>query len=162
MHDLGELILEGVVNSLEAGSSFVSIKLEKMEECFWVDIQDNGTLLEGKDFFSSGFSTKGENRGRGLSLIRLADNEARLYREDGYTILSFKVGDDGSLDALEEVLFPIFQFDIAILFSYIVEGKEVLRLSKEKGEELSRISEIAEFKHLIKSKIRSVQCQNSH
>ena len=162
MHDLGELILEGVANSLEAGASFVSIKLEKKGESFEVDIQDNGILLEGKDFFSSGFSTKGENRGKGLSLIRLADNKARLYREDGYTILSFKTKDDGSLDALEDVLFPIFQFDIAILFSYIVEGKELLRLSKERGEELSKVGEIVDFKHLIKSKIRSVQCQNSH
>ena len=157
MHDLGELILEGVANSFEAGADKIAIELRKTNSSFFsIKIKDNGNLLEGNPYFADGFSTKNGKRGRGLAMIHYLDSSARLYREDGYTELFFQAVDDGSLDNIEDVLFPIFQLDIKIEFRYLIDDKEILFLSKENGEELQTIKEIAAFKQMIRLKIRSV------
>lgn len=166
MHDLGELILEGVANSFEAGADKVAIELRKSviddnnidnhNGFFSIRIQDNGTLVEGNPYFENGFSTKKGQRGKGLALIHLVDSSARLYRQDGNTVLFFQAEDDGSLDNIEDVLFPIFQLDIRIEFRYLVDDKEILFLSREKGDRLQTIKEIAAFKQMIRLKIRSV------
>ena len=156
MHDLGELILEGVANSWESGADYLKIEIEKALGFFRVQIQDNGTFQEDGKWFDLGVSSKGDGRGRGLFLIKSVDENATLERRNNLSTLVFCGRDDGSLNALEDVLFPIFQFPVAIQLRYIVEERVVLELSKKKGEEILRAKEIAKFKDFVRLRIRSV------
>lgn len=151
MHDLGDLILEAVVNSEEAGADSVSITLNQIGETIEVRVADDGSLKDAGCLFDEGFSTKGNCRGRGLSLIKHADENASLKRVDGKSVLTFKTRDDGSLDKLEDVLFPIFQRLDRTKFLYIKDGKTVLDLERN-GERLDTIKDIALFKNIVKTR----------
>lgn len=159
-HSIGDLILEGVANSAESGANEVVVFLDICIDMVKVRIEDNGVLVKG-DFFSPGFSTKGDNRGMGLKCIADRDQDAKLYSENGKTILDFKVRREPFLEKLEDVLFPIFQLCEQTTFHYLIEGVEVFALT-ERGENLTKASRIAEFKDLVRSKERSIGCQNSH
>ncbi len=155
MHDIGALILEGIANSVESGADQIELDICKSNDSVRIQIKDNGTLIDGMAFFEEGFSTKGKDRGRGLTLIKRLDCNASLKKQDGYTLLSFEAKDDGSLDKLEDVLFPIFQQEAEINLRYEKDGKEVLGLSGN-GKKLQTVKEIAEFKQFVRFKTRSV------
>ncbi len=156
MHDLASLILEGAVNSMEAGADLIDIKIDKRSAFVDVQIQDNGILLESGKWFDLGVSSKGEERGKGLFLIKSIDKNASLEKKDGFTTLRFQAFDDESIDAFDQLLFPIFQLPLAISVCYTIDGQVAFEMKKNKGEEPVRASQIARFKNFVRMKIRSV------
>ena len=115
MHDTASLVLESVMNSLEAGASDVSVRIEIRDGRISVRTEDNGNAPMSSDPFRQGSSTKGEGRGCGLSIIyRKSDGRCRFTAED-----------DGSLDDLQSALLPIFNLDKAITVSIIRSSGEI-------------------------------------
>ena len=126
MHDTASLVLESVMNSLEAGASDVSVRIEIRDGRISVRTEDNGNAPMSSDPFRQGSSTKGEGRGCGLSIIyRKSDGRCRLTRGANQTRLSFTAEDDGSLDDLQSALLPIFNLDKAITVSIIRSSGEI-------------------------------------
>lgn len=151
MHNLGDLLLEAVINSDEAGCNRVELSLKEKDGIIEVSISDNGSLICNDDFFAEGFSSKGDGRGRGLSLIKSLDRDARLYRDGDESVLVFKARNDGSLERLEDVLFPIFQRVDNTRFTYIKDGKCVISIERN-GERLESAKEIKLFKDIVRSR----------
>ena len=109
MHDTAALILEAVMNSIEAGASSISVRIAVENGSVSVITEDDGNAPMSSDPFREGSSTKGEGRGRGLSIIKeKTDGRCRLTRGERGTVLEFRREDDGSFDALDKALLPIF------------------------------------------------------
>ena len=87
--DVEDFLFEGVKNSIEAGCGSIVLSYREEDDEVHVRIGDDGKYEGGRDVFASGCSTKGDNRGRGLSLLKSVCPDAALERKDGCTFLSY-------------------------------------------------------------------------
>ena len=154
-HRLDDLIVEAVANSREALSKTISIEVESSMGRVSVKVIDDGVSPIPEDPFGYGISTKGENRGKGLALIKERDRAASLDRCNGMTVLAFSSEDDGSLEDLEHALLPVFLGEGKIEFSYR-RGGGLFHLSSEELERENAFpnngGSISRFKAIVKQK----------
>ena len=127
MHDTAALILEAVMNSIEAGASSISVRIAIENGSVSVITEDDGNAPMSSDPFREGSSTKGEGRGRGLSIIKeKTDGRCRLTRGENKTVLCFTAEDDGSMDDLFSALLPLFNLDKAMTVSIKRSSGEIV------------------------------------
>ena len=147
--DIGDLILEGVKNSVEAGASSIRISVEIEKGNAEILIEDDGTAEISDCPFSEGVSSKGSKRGYGLAFIKAFDPDAVLVRAGGVTGLRFRGRYDGSLDCLDQILLPIFMEKGRKAFFYQKDGKT---LQVESEESPDSIRAIAAFRAMVREK----------
>lgn len=155
MHRLDDLILEAVENSRDAGAWNIAIVLTESGSGIKAEVIDDGVSPIPENPFGLGVSTKGENRGRGLALIKERDRSASLDRCNGRTVLAFESVNDNSFEELEHALIPIFNGKGNIEFSYRSNGREFHLDSAEleRGNAVPQNSRsIAAFKAIVKHK----------
>lgn len=150
MHSLYDLILEAVINSEEAGARNVDISISESDGFLSVIVVDDGNFDKEGSYFSLGFSTKGENRGKGLWYIASVDPKATIRRCNGKTMLQFKVPKEIQGESLEEGLFPVFQRVEKTTFSYTKDGKELFSISDGK-DGLLTVGQISGFKKKLRA-----------
>ncbi len=109
MHDASDLLLEAVANSAEAGACSIEATVDLSGGMISIRVEDDGSYTLRSDPFQDGSTTKGEGRGRGLALVKdSCSGRCRLTRGERGTVLEFRREDDGSFDALDKALLPIF------------------------------------------------------
>jgi CitB family two-component system sensor histidine kinase MalK len=70
-HELITILGNLIDNALEAGAKVVRVHFEIIDYVLSIEVVDNGPGIEFvDDIFKKGFSTKGENRGIGLALVK--------------------------------------------------------------------------------------------
>ena len=154
-HRLDDLILEAVENSRDSQAKAISIEVESRLGRVEVKVVDDGVSPIPENPFGYGVSTKGDDRGRGLALIKERDRSASLDRCNGMTVLAFASEDDGSLEDLEHALLPVFLGEGKIEFSWR-RGDRVFHLSSKELERENAFpsngGSIARFKAIVKQK----------
>lgn len=139
------------MNSIEASASEIVIACTVLPAFVDITVKDDGEGLKCTDAFRDGVSTKGDERGMGLYLLKTAAEEASIGSDETGTLLSFRMKRE-NMGSLTEVLPFIFSFSdrgVSVTFS-IRRGSEVFtldsrRLRDELGE-LSRVGAIVEMR----------------
>ena len=127
MHDAAALMLEAAVNSIEAGAGAISVSVSVRDGMADIRVEDDGAYTLSGDPFLDGSTTKGEGRGRGLSIIKeKTDGRCRLTRGEKKTVLCFTAEDDGSMDDLFSALLPLFNLDKAMTVSIKRSSGEIV------------------------------------
>ena len=155
MHDVSDLVIEAVANSIEAGAERIAVSIAIADGVVNARISDNGVFtLEGNPF-REGITTKGEGRGRGLHIIyERSEGRCRLTRGDGITELEFSAEDDGSFDELDKALLPLLGMDDGITVKIWKNNREIeiTRSLLEKWDAVpDRAGRIGRFRALIHS-----------
>ncbi|MBO8436529.1 MAG: hypothetical protein IAA97_06080 [Spirochaetes bacterium] len=155
MHDVSDLVIEAVANSIEAGAERIAVSIAIADGVVNARISDNGVFtLEGNPF-REGITTKGEGRGQGLHIIyKRSEGRCRLTRGDGITELEFSAEDDGSFDELDKALLPLLGMDDGITVKIRKNNREmeITRSLLEKWDAVpDRAGRIGRFRALIHS-----------
>ena len=155
MHDTADLVIEAVMNSIEAGAGNILVTIHIDEGMVNTRVEDDGLYTLIGDPFGEGVTTKGEGRGRGLSIIKeKTDGRCRLTRGDGMTVLEFSIEDDGSFCRLDEALLPLLGLDAGITVR-IRKGEREIVISRSLLEERDAVPDraagIRRFRNLIRS-----------
>ncbi len=87
--DVEDFLFEGVKNGIEAGCTRIILTYREENDEVQVNVLDDGKYESGCDVFAPGCSSKGDNRGRGLSLLKNVCADAVLEKKGGYTCLSY-------------------------------------------------------------------------
>ena len=103
-----DFLFEAVANSLEAGAKEITIEYKDHPGVTDITVTDDGEGFDC-DVFSKGISTKGENRGNGLFLLKERADSCFIKRDSGYTTLSYRLKKEKG-DLLSEVLPFIFSY----------------------------------------------------
>jgi len=133
MMDAAGLLFEAFSNSEEAGAEVITIDWCLEDDSVKVTVRDNGRGNFPPACFEEGVSDKGDNRGRGLYLIKEADQGAWLKRIDGWSVLSYRLPLK-SRGSLAEVLPFLFSRSLSA-FTYS-KGGVIARVERDKLEEL--------------------------
>ena len=124
MHDTADLVLEAVVNSVEAGAESISVLIRLEDGQVHARIEDDGSYSLIGDPFGEGITTKGEGRGRGLHIIKeQSEGRCRLTRGKGITVLEFSTADDGSFRSLDTALLPLLNMEKSITVEIWKDGR---------------------------------------
>lgn len=94
--DISSAILELAVNADEAGAKNLYMILERGTDCRILTSVDDGTGMSDGDFaraLQGGFTTKGEGRGSGLSMIASAAESVEMKTQSGITAIVCKFAD---------------------------------------------------------------------
>ena len=156
MHDTAALLLEAIVNSVEAGADVIDAFVDISGGTIHVRVEDDGTYTALSDPFQAGKTSKGEGRGRGLSIIKdRSKGRCRLTRGEGITVLEFVADDDGSFSDLSSALLPIMNMDKSIEITIRNDGRETTKVTRKFLEERDavpdRASGIRRFREILSS-----------
>ena len=153
MHDLSDLLLEAVVNSVEAGAGVIEASVEIEDGMARIRIEDDGMYTLSSDPFQDGSTTKGEGRGHGLFIIHeRSSGRCRLTRGDGRTQLEFMAEDDGSFSDAAAALLPVFGMGGGITVTIRKDGgvkKVSSALLEERDAVPDRAEGIRNFRNLL-------------
>lgn len=148
--DIGDMILEGVKNSIEAGASDVKITVTLEKDDAEILIEDNGISEIPSDPFAQGTTTKGTGRGYGLYHVYLLDPKAELMRENGITYLSFRGRADASFSSFDELLIPVFMQDAELISFTFNNGSRSFHI--EQSGIPNSVRAIAAFRAMVRKK----------
>lgn len=155
MHDTADLVIEAVMNSIEAGAGNILVTIHIDEGMVNTRVEDDGLYTLIGDPFGEGVTTKGEGRGHGLPIIKeRSEGRCRLTRGDGITELEFSAEDDGSFDELDKALLPLLGMDDGITVKIRKNNREmeITRSLLEKWDAVpDRAGRIGRFRALIHS-----------
>ena len=153
MHDVSDLVMEAVANSIEAGAGNIAVRVEIGQGLVNARIADDGEYTLSGNPFQEGITTKGEGRGRGLHIIyERSEGRCRLTRGDGITELEFSAVDDGSFDELDKALLPLLGMDDGITVKIWKNNREIeitRSLLEKQGAVPDRADGIRKFRELV-------------
>ena len=151
IHQGSDFLTEAVMNSFEASASEIVIACTVLPAFVDITVKDDGEGLKCTDAFGDGVSTKGDERGMGLYLLKMAAEEASIGSDETGTLLSFRMKRE-NMGSLTEVLPFIFSFSdrgVSVTFS-IRRGSEVFTLDsrslRDELGELCRVGAISEMR----------------
>ncbi len=154
MHDASDLLLEAVANSAEAGATDIRVLVDLSGGMINARVTDNGSYTLLADPFRDGSTTKGEGRGRGLAVINEScRGRCRLTRGESETVLEFRREDDGSFNALDEALLPIFMAyeGVSVIIKRDARERRLDRSYLEKRDAVpDRAGGIRRFKAIVR------------
>lgn len=132
-----DFLFEAVTNSLEAGAREITIEYSDYSQFLDITVTDDGKGFSG-NVFASGFSTKGEGRGKGLYLLKQCADSVDIKREKSLTKLSYRIKKEEN-DYISEVL--------PFIFSYVSDKASIVFIfhSKELNESVCSSDLIKEF-----------------
>ena len=155
MHDTADLVIEAMMNSIEAGAGNILVTIHIDEGMVNTRVEDDGLYTLIGDPFGEGVTTKGEGRGHGLPIIKeRSEGRCRLTRGDGITVLEFTARDDGSFNSLSEALLPVLSIERDMTITIWKDGREIevsRSLLEERGAVPDRAEGIRRYRRLLES-----------